>query len=61
MSTQNDYIILHLKINPHFQRLLNINITYFHQVPCYTIGESITFLLQSYSILKLKYDYIITF
>ena len=58
-STQNVYTTLHLKIIPHFQRLLNINITYFHQVPCNTIAESITLLVQSYS--KLKYDHIITF
>ena len=59
MSTQNVYIILHLKIIPHFQRLLNINVTYFRQVPCYTIAKSITLLVQIYS--KLKYDHIITF
>ena len=59
MSTLNDYIILLFKIIAYFQRLLNINVIYSNQVPCYTITESITLLLKSYS--KLKYDHIITF
>ena len=35
MSTQNDYIILHFKIIPYFQRLFNTNVTYLSSTMLY--------------------------